>query len=53
MTLLGLINGIRAFMKKEKTAKKYIGLLGNFILVLIVGLIVFANVFDIYVSLTR
>ena len=51
LTILGLINGIKSIIKKEDSLwKKYGATLGNFILVLILSLILFANFIDFYIA---
>ena len=51
-TLLGFVNGIRSILNKEPNQFKKIGAtLGNFILLLIMSLVIFANALDIMAAM--
>ncbi len=47
-SILGLINGIKSFRKKEpKSIQKYIGLIGNLLFILLGISIIIVNVIDV------
>jgi hypothetical protein len=49
LTIIGLISGVKSIIKREKSIfKKYFGLIGNLIFVLIMGAILFANAIDLF-----